>query len=171
MDHTERMALHEQYKSPAVGVLEPVFFKRRKENFWGIGFVMPPQIHGWKPGDPIGKRLRIYVPMTPFGKSPVEDDCVHINDPYYSTDPHSLVCAWEKASNDILSTQALALLVKSISDRLVVLEAEAEASRSTIAQQTAEISRLGAQLSMAKSGSKPSRTRGEDSKTLQEAMA
>lgn len=170
MDHTERMALHEAYKSPAVGVLEPVFFKRRKENFWSIGFVMPPQIHGWKPGDPLGKRLRIYVPMTPFGKPPVEDDCVHINDPYYSTDPHSIVCAWEKASNDILSTPALTLLVNSLSERLLKLEAEAEASRNTIAQQTSEISRLGAQISMAGSGNKPQRARNE-SKTLQEAMA
>lgn len=91
VDQMDLMMLHEQYQPPAVGVGEVVLVRLRGRHTWMSGTVEPPQVTSWKPGDPLGKRITVYVPK--LGR--LLEDLVHVGDPLHVNSPEIYHTAWE----------------------------------------------------------------------------
>lgn len=145
MDAMDIMALHEQYNPPVIGAGNLVLFRRRNRNTWDLGAVYPPQRIGWKPGEPIGKRINIAIIGNVVNKQ-IEEDVVHINDPLYIHDPHKVRSCWELITN-IDSSQLLGVYNELLS-QVSQLQASVDAIRQTSDMAMSEVSKLAAANSM-----------------------
>lgn len=151
MDAMDIMALHEQYNPPVIGAGNTVLFKRRNRNTWDLGMVYPPQRIGWKPGEPIGKRINIAIIGNIVNKQ-IEEDVVHINDPLYIHDPHKTRSCWELITN--IDQSQLMGIYNELLSQMAQLHASVDAIRQTSDTAMSEVSKLAAANSMNRQGKK-----------------
>lgn len=130
--------LHEQYNPPAVGVGEYVLVRIKGRNCWVGGFVEPPQTFVWKPGDPIGKRITVYVPRM----NKIIEDIVHIGDPLHTRNSEIYHTVWETCVPGQVRNAQSAML--ELEGRVGTTRADLDEAKKKIASQEIEISKLKA---------------------------
>lgn len=139
--------LHEQYQPPAVGVGEVVLVKLRNRHCWMNGYVEPPQITSWKPGEPLGKRITVYVPK--LGR--LIEDIVHVGDPLHTNSPDIYHTAWECCTPGQMRNVQGTLV--ELQGRLGQTAADLKVAEDLLRDQAREISKLKAAASF-RSGKK-----------------
>lgn len=144
MDAMERTALHEAYVAPTVGVGNLVLFKRRHRQVWELGIVFPPQSINWKPGDPVGKQISICV-LAGNPACKVEENCVHIKDPYYIYDDQRQRSCWELISN--ISGDEMKTAYAEILAKVMQLETTLEETKQHLNNTMTELSKMSASRS------------------------
>lgn len=157
MDAMEVMLAHEQYKAPPVSVGELILYKRLKQEGWHLGWVAVPSIRGWKPGDPIGKKVSISILPRNFGSPLTIDDCCHEGDPLYVHDQTNTRSCWAKVGPTAASLSDMSAMYNEILGELkkshdqegeiVKLKSELAQTKMISENTQAELSKLAAQVS------------------------
>jgi hypothetical protein len=143
------MQLHEKYQPPIVGVGEPVLIRFKNRNCFVAGYVQPPQIITWKPGDQLGKRISVYCPSM----NRVIEDIVHIGDPLHTQSPEIYSTVWECCTpGKVINVQGAIVEMQA---RLAQLVAELKVVEEGNREHQREIGKLKAAKSFGKKDKEP----------------